>query len=107
MKIEERHLVSGRGSFPCQFHRPRPPVLPRPNRENREKAPKCTKNDHFRQICFLNTAYFHSNYTPIDAELHVEFFEPTFMCVTCNDLELLKKNRSKNRRRNSAHPNGF
>ena len=32
---------------------------------------KCTKNDQFRQIDFLNTAYFHASYTPFDAELNL------------------------------------
>ena len=68
------------------------------------KTPKCTKNDQFRQIDFLNTVYFHSSYTLFDVELHVEFFELVFMFVTRVVPELLTKNRSKTRRRNFADP---
>ena len=58
------------------------PRLPRQNHEIRGKSLKCTKNDQFRQIDFLNTAQFHSSYTPFDAELHLEFFELVGMFVT-------------------------
>ena len=72
--------------------------------ENRGKTPKCTKNDPFRQIYFLNTACFHSNYTPFDAELHAKFFEIVCKFLTRSVLELLTKIRSKNRRRNFGDP---
>ena len=81
-----------------------PTVFPRQNQENRGKSPKCTKNDQFRQIDFLNTALIHSNYTPIDAELHAKFFELICMFVALFVLELFTKNRSKNHRRNFADP---
>ena len=82
MKIEQRPLVSEIRNFLCQFGRPPPLRLPRQNHENREKSLKCTKNDQFRQNDFLNTAQFHSCYTPFDAELHLEFFELVGMFVT-------------------------
>ena len=49
------------------------------------------ENDQFRQIDFLNTALIHSNYIPIDAELHAEFFEPICMFVARFIIELLTK----------------
>ena len=53
---------------------------------------------------FLNTVYFRSSYTAFDAELHLEFFELVYMFVTWFIIELLTKNRSKNRRWNFADP---
>ena len=39
-------------AFSCQFDRPRLPVLPRQNREIREKTPKCTKTTNFAKLTF-------------------------------------------------------
>ena len=91
-------------SFLCKFDRPRPLFCRDKIEKIRKKSPKCTENDQFRQIDFLTTAYFHSNYRPFDAELHAEFFELIYMFVRRFVLELLTKTRSKNSRRNFADP---
>ena len=83
----------GKMKLPVPILQAPPTVLQRQNRENREKSPKCTKNDQFRQIDFLNTAYFHSSYTSFDAELHAEFFELSCMFVARFIIDLLTKNR--------------
>ena len=103
MKTEKRPLVSEIWNFHVDSIGPAP-LLPRQNCENREKSPKCTKNDRFRQIDFLNTAQFLSSYTPFDAELHVEFCELVSMFVTLFVHGLFTKTRSKNCRRNCADP---
>ena len=94
----------GKMKLPVPILQAPPTVLQRQNRENREKSPKCTKNDQFRQTESLNLAYFHSSYTSFDAELQVEFFELLGMFVTLFVLALLTKTRSGNRRRNIADP---
>ena len=82
------------------------PRFPAKNSWKSEKNPKCTKNDQFRQIDFLNTAYFYLSHTPFDAESHVEFFEPICMFVTRFIPELLTKNVSKNRSTKLRPPDG-
>ena len=72
------------------------------SRKSGKKSPKCTETDQFRLSDFLTTAYFHSSYTPFDAELHAEFFELICMFVRRFVLELLTKTWSKNSRRNFA-----
>ena len=81
-----------------------PPIRSEQIEQNREKAQKWPKNDQFWQIHFLNKRLFDSNYTPIDAEWQMEFFEITYRFLICSSLMQSTKNVSKKRRTNFADP---
>ena len=86
--------------------KPRLPFAATKSREI-EKKPKWPKNDQFRQFHFLNTRFFDSSYTPIDAKWEKKFFEITCRFLTGSVLEILTKNVQRNQSTKFCRPSGF